>query len=110
MNNKKKSKKATGNEAPKGFGGTATLKQDSFPYAGGIRPFEQSPQRIVVDENIELPDYALDGVPKKKSSALLPWIIEVKRPEEIEKMRASGKLAREVLDLAGRMVKAGVTT
>jgi len=37
----------------------------------------------------------------------LPWVIEVKKPDEIEKMRAAGKVAREVLDAAGRIVKPG---
>ena len=61
--------------------------------------------------DIDLPDYALDGRPKKgTSSPLLPWVIEVKKPDEIEKMRAAGKLAREILDLAGRTAQVGVTT
>ena len=37
-------------------------------------------------------------------------MIEVKTAEEIEKMRAAGKVAREVLDAAGKMVRPGVTT
>jgi len=37
-------------------------------------------------------------------------MIEVKSAAEIEKMRESGRLARHVLDLAGRMVEPGVTT
>jgi methionyl aminopeptidase len=41
---------------------------------------------------------------------MLPWVIEVKTAEEIVKMRAAGKVAREVLDCAGRAVKAGITT
>ena len=56
-----------------------------------------------------VPDYALDGIPKAKG-AMFPWIIEVKKEEEIEKMRVAGRVAREVLDLAGKAVKAGVTT
>jgi methionine aminopeptidase len=40
----------------------------------------------------------------------LPWIVEVKTAEKVEKMRASGKLARTILDLGGRAVKPGVTT
>ena len=41
---------------------------------------------------------------------MLPWVIEVKTPEEIEKMRVAGSVAREVLDIAGRAVAVGVTT
>ena len=118
--NKKRGKKASNasntSGSTKGFGSALTdsqsvvLSSSSFPYAGSIRPGKQSPQRVVVDKNILLPDYALDGVPHKKgnSSPRLPWIIEVKTPDEIEKMRAAGKLAREILDMAGR--KVGITT
>jgi hypothetical protein len=96
-----------------GFGGmsSSSSTKDSFPYAGSIRPGVQSPQRIVLDENVVKPDYYQDGIPKKGSgSPLLPWMIEVKTPVEIEKMRASGKLARQILDLAGRAVQVGITT
>jgi hypothetical protein len=40
----------------------------------------------------------------------MPWVIEPKTPEEIEKMRAAGRVAREVLDIAGRAVRVGITT
>ena len=81
----------------------------NFKYAGSIRPGLQSPKRIVPEEKITLPDYALDGQPKNRP-ALFPWVIETKKPEEIVKMRASGRCAREVLDLAGREVRPGITT
>eukprot|EP00980_Cylindrotheca_fusiformis_P010258 scaffold2277_cov137-Cylindrotheca_fusiformis.AAC.13 len=108
--NKRKSKKNTSKSSGRGFGMAGTASETSFPYAGTVKPGTISPQRVVMDETIPLPDYALDGVPKKKSSQLLPWIIEVKKPEEIEKMKAAGKLARDILDLAGRAVAVGVTT
>lgn len=38
------------------------LQQNSFPYAGTIRPGKQSPQKIVIDESIVKPDYADDGI------------------------------------------------
>lgn len=41
---------------------------------------------------------------------MLPWIIEVKTAEEIVKMRAAGKVARQVLDIAGQAVRAGIST
>ena len=47
--------------------------------------------------------------PKSKSQ-MLPWIIEVKTAEEIVKMRAAGKVARQVLDIAGQAVRAGIST
>lgn len=109
--NKKKSKKSGSKSTGQGFGSAlGTPSASSFPYAGSIVPGIISPQRLVVDKSITIPDYAIDGIPKKKSSQLLPWIIEVKKPGEIEKMRAAGKLARDILDLAGRAVAPGVTT
>lgn len=81
---------------------------DDFVYAGTVRPYAQSPTRIVdPDAVLAIPDYAIDGVPKRKGS---PYDIEVKSPEDVAKMRAAGRAAREVLDLAGAMVAPGVTT
>ena len=81
-----------------------------FRYAGAIRPGLQSPKRAVPDAGrIAFPDYAADGLPKHRP-ALFPWMIEVKTPAEIEKMRAAGRCAREVLDIGGRAVRPGVTT
>lgn len=39
------------------------------------------------------PDYAVDGIPKGKGS-MLPWVIEVKKEDEIASMRAAGRVAR----------------
>ena len=55
------------------------------------------------------PDYAVDGQPKGGGS-LLPWQIEVKDEQDIAGMRTAGRIAREVLDMAGRMVAPGVMT
>ena len=47
----------------KGFAGALReLQQNSFPYAGTIRPGRQSPQKIVIDDSIMKPDYAQDGI------------------------------------------------
>mmetsp|Transcript_80593 Transcript_80593/g.121099 ORF Transcript_80593/g.121099 Transcript_80593/m.121099 type:complete len:412 (+) Transcript_80593:174-1409(+) len=111
MNKKNAAGKKRTKTKSQGFASSFSRPSNGFPYAGSITPGKQSPQRSVVDDKIILPDYAKDGTPKKgRNSPLLPWIIEVKTPEEIEKMRAAGKLAREVLDLAGRAVAVGVTT
>ena len=112
-NKKKKKKPGKSSSTAKGFASAIAAEApiDRFPYAGSVRPGKQSPQRVVASSDVSLPDYALDGRPKKGSNMpLLPWVIEVKKPEEIEKMRASGKLAREILDLAGRAARPGVTT
>jgi len=63
----------------------------------------------VIADHIIPPDYAIDGTPRS-AKPMLPWVIEVKTPDQIAKMRESGRLARKVLDLAGRAVKPGVTT
>ena len=84
--------------------------KNTFPFTGSIRPGKQSPQRIVMDESIVKPDYWQTGVPLKTKKGLLPWIIEVKTPEEIIKMKKAGILARHILDMAGRAVRPGITT
>ena len=63
MNKKRSSnKKKNGASTSKGFGGALReLQANSFPYAGTIRPGNQSPQRIVIQEAIMKPDYAEDG-------------------------------------------------
>jgi len=114
MNKKKKKsggKKATrSSSSQKGFAGALReLQMNTFNYAGGVRPGQQSPQKIVDNPNIMKPDYALSGMPNAPRPPL-PWVIEVKTPEEIEKMRVAGRVAREVLDIAGRAVKPGITT
>lgn len=110
---KKAGGKKTKKKAAAGGGGFgAALKgfqMSAFPYAGEVRPGNQTPQRVVMEEGIVKPDYANDGIPKNKQQ-MLPWVIEVKTATEIEKMRAAGKVAREVLDTAGAAIKPGVTT
>jgi len=120
MNKKKKQKplpNANAN-ANKGFASPAPISSattlispkipPSFRYAGSIHAHPQTPRRYVPDTIVQ-PDYANDGIPKARQP-LFPWIIEQKTKEEIDKMRAAGRLARMVLDLAGREVKEGVTT
>ena len=110
-----KGKSSGGGASGKGFGAAPAvaalqnLVSPAFQYAGTVLPGVQSPQRVVTDPEIMKPDYADDGMPKNRPQ-MLPWVIEQKTPEEIVKMRAAGRVAREVLDIAGRMVKPGVTT
>jgi len=106
-------KKKAVRKKPTGFGGALRdLQSQTFPYAGEVRPGKQSPQRVVLDDDIVKPDYHETGVPVNKNKQLmLPWMIEIKTQEEIERMRVSGRLAREVLDLAGQLaVQPGITT
>jgi methionyl aminopeptidase len=120
----KKKKKPSKSSGSKGFGGgssassavssdgTTLIKPkipSNFRYAGTITAGLQTPKRMVPDGRVTFPDYAVDGQPKNRP-ALFPWVIETKKPEEIEKMRAAGRCAREVLDLAGREIRPGITT
>lgn len=109
---KKKKKKSSNGGGGGGFASALQqLQSKAFPYAGELRPGKQSPQRVVLDASIVKPDYWQTGTPRSGSKKpLLPWMIEVKTAEEIVKMREAGRLARHVLDTAGRAVAPGVTT
>jgi hypothetical protein len=82
----------------------------SYSYSGSVRPGKVSPQRTVRDPNIMLPDYALSGRPKPQVH--MPWMptVEIKTTKEIDLMRAAGRCAREVLDIAGQAIQPGITT
>jgi methionyl aminopeptidase len=111
MHNKRAKKKPNRSMKPKGgfAGALRDLQTATFDYAGTVKPGKTSPQKIVLQDGISIPDYAQDGMPKNKS-IMLPWVIEVKTPEEIEKMKVSGRIARQVLDIAGQAVRVGMTT
>mmetsp|Transcript_30415 Transcript_30415/g.97045 ORF Transcript_30415/g.97045 Transcript_30415/m.97045 type:complete len:347 (-) Transcript_30415:47-1087(-) len=89
--------------ASKGFGA-----RPKFKYTGAVRPGKISPTRPV-PETIAMPPYAKSGRPRDSSPAF-PWVVEIKTDDEIERMRKAGRAAREILDLAGKMAKPGVTT
>ncbi|PXF45294.1 Methionine aminopeptidase 1A [Gracilariopsis chorda] len=101
----KKQKSGTRDAAPRGFG----LHQiPRFKFTGKLRPGRLSPRRTV-PETVPRPDYWKDGRPKAKLPRY-PWEIDSLNEEQIERMRESGRMAREILDIAGRMVKPGVLT
>lgn len=68
-----------------------------------IRPGTLSPRRPVPD-SIARPDYAATGQPRRWDEP------KVKSSEMIERMRQAGRIAAEVLQLAGAEVRPGVTT
>lgn len=92
-------------QAPRGFG---IEEVPRFKFTGSIRPGQVSARRLVPD-GIRCPDYAKDGRPKGKVPRFA-WEIGSLTEEEIEKMRVSCRLAREVLDIAGQKVKPGILT
>jgi methionyl aminopeptidase len=81
-----------------------------FRYTGKLRAASVSPMRKV-PPHINRPDYADDaqGTPHSELAAR-GTKIEVLSPEDQEKMRKTCRYGREVLDIAGRMIKPGVTT
>jgi len=89
----------------KGFGKPAP---SSFKYVGKLKPGIRGPKRMV-DPSIMRPDYAEAGKPIAKDRGQ-QWEIIVQKPEDIERMRKAGRIAREVLDAAVRFVKPGITT
>ncbi|KAI5017456.1 hypothetical protein ZWY2020_042344 [Hordeum vulgare] len=74
-----------------------------------LRQARISPMRLVPD-GIEKPDWALDGIPKIEPDSDLQKRVEIKTPEQIERMRETCRIAREVLDAGARIIKPGVTT
>eukprot|EP00262_Sarcandra_glabra_P005362 TRINITY_DN16859_c0_g1_i1.p1 TRINITY_DN16859_c0_g1~~TRINITY_DN16859_c0_g1_i1.p1 ORF type:complete len:400 (+),score=59.55 TRINITY_DN16859_c0_g1_i1:123-1322(+) len=90
-------------------GQARTSKLPHFDWTGTLRPYPISSQRFV-PANIEKPDWAIDGVPKIEPNSDLQNVVEIKTPEQIERMRETCRIAREVLDAAARMIRPGVTT
>lgn len=80
-----------------------------FPFTGSLRPvYPLSPKRPV-PESIPHPDYAKDGIPMSERK----WgrnNIAILDKKQQDGMRKVCRLAREVLDIAAREVKPGITT
>ncbi|KAM7508769.1 hypothetical protein LguiA_019222 [Lonicera macranthoides] len=90
-------------------GQTRSAKLPHFDWTGALRPYPISKNRAV-PSHVHLPDWAVDGVPKIEPNSDLQHVVEIKTPEQIEKMRETSRIAREVLDAAARFVRPGVTT
>ncbi len=65
---------------------------------GRVTPLEPFPATIPA------PDYAVTGMPQRRPEP------RVKSPEVIERMRATARIASEILTLAGEFVRPGITT
>lgn len=82
----------------------------TYPYTGTLRPvYPLSPRRQLPDR-IRHPDYAADGVPRSGQSLVGRNKIKILNEAEQRAMRKVCRLAREVLDIAAREIKPGVTT
>ncbi|TVU32061.1 hypothetical protein EJB05_23779 [Eragrostis curvula] len=108
-------KKLDPQQLPEGWGyclrkgRSRTLKLPAFGWTGPLRPYPISKMRMVPDE-IEKPDWAVDGIPKIEPDSDLQKRVEIKTPELIERMRETCRIAREVLDAGARIIKPGITT
>lgn len=75
-----------------------------------MRPvYPLSPKRTV-PSTIPHPDYAKNGIPISEQRLFGQRSIKILNKEEQEGMRRVCRLAREVLDIAARALKPGVTT
>lgn len=82
----------------------------SFQFTGSLRPvYPLSPMRTV-PKSIPHPDYAKDGIPRSEQKFVGRHNITILNKEQQEGMRKVCRLAREVLDIAAREVRPGVTT
>ena len=91
--------------AAKGFG----AKTAAFKYTGKVEPSLQRPPTLTVPDTVKRPDYAIDGIPKVKRRGN-SWDVEPLNPDDIPRMKIAGRIAREVLDEAVKIVKPGITT
>ncbi|XP_051941762.1 methionine aminopeptidase 1 isoform X2 [Hippocampus zosterae] len=91
------------------------INTDPWPgyrFTGKLRPYYPlTPLRLVPSE-IQRPDYADHPRGMSESEQFLKGTAQIKilPPDDIEGMRVVCRLAREVLDIAAKMVKPGVTT
>ncbi|KAL6953772.1 Microtubule-associated protein 1A [Sarracenia purpurea var. burkii] len=90
-------------------GQARTPKLPHFDWTGSLRPYPISKRRAVPAQ-INQPDWAIDGIPKIEPNSDLQHIVEIKTIEQIERMRETCRIAREVLDAAARVIQPGVTT
>ncbi|KAF6163980.1 hypothetical protein GIB67_033915 [Kingdonia uniflora] len=90
-------------------GQARTSNLPHFDWTGKLRPYPISSRRSVPPE-IEKPDWAIGAIPNIEINSDLQNKVEIKTPEQIERMRETCRIAREVLDAAARVIKPGVTT
>ena len=82
----------------------------TYPFTGPLRPlYPLSPTRSL-PTSIKRPDYSEDGNPRSEQKIFGRNNIQILDQAGIDGMRKAGRLGREVLDLAARAVRPGVTT
>lgn len=82
----------------------------AFLFTGTLRPVYPLSPRREVPESIPHPDYAKDGIPKSERKFVGRNNITILNKSQQDAMRKVCRLAREVLDIAAKAIKPGVTT
>ncbi|EQC40262.1 methionyl aminopeptidase [Saprolegnia diclina VS20] len=86
-----------------------TDKFFGYQFTGDIRPGTVTPMKTVPD-HIQKPDYAVSGIPVSEQAADRSNKIPVYSADEIAGIREACRIGREVLDIAGRSIRIGMTT
>lgn len=79
-----------------------------FSFTGNLRPIYPLSPRRIVPGSIPHPPWSKDGDPRYKSAGR--HTISILDQKQQEGMRKVCRLAREVLDIAAREIKPGITT
>ena len=82
----------------------------NFSFTGPLRPVYPLSTRRAVPSSIVHPEYAQDGIPRSEQKFIGRHNITVLDKKGQEGMRKVCRLAREVLDIAAKEVRPGVTT
>lgn len=82
----------------------------TYSYTGSIRPVYPLSEKRTIPDHIPKPDYAKDGIPRSEQMFVGKNKITILDKAQQDGMRKVCRLAREVLDLAAREAKPGVTT
>lgn len=81
---------------------------DDYDFSGSLRPGTVTPQ-MTVPAGIPKPDYADTGVPVSEQAADAKRTVTPMDEEGVAAMRKACKIGREVLDIAGKALRVGVT-
>lgn len=81
----------------------------TYPFTGALRPVYPLSATRVVPASIPHPDYSQDGIPRSEQR-LGRNTITILDDKAIKAMRKVCRLAREVLDIAAREIRPGITT
>ncbi|XP_021911709.1 methionine aminopeptidase 1A-like [Carica papaya] len=73
-------------------GQSRTPKFPHFDWTGTLRPYPISIKRTV-PAHIDQPDWAVDGVPKIEPNSELQHVVEIKTPDQIERMRETCRVS-----------------